>query len=1014
MAEFNYSIIADPEKFMENRLAAHSDHEYYSSPEAAGKGISDFKVSLNGIWKLMWTSNIAGAPKDFYRTDYDVTGWDDIRVPGHLELQGYGTPAYVNTQYPWDGHEAIMPGEIPTEYNPTASYVHFFYVPEMMQGRKVFISFKGVESGFALWLNGHYVGYAEDSFTPSEFDLTPYVDYENENRLAVQVFRFTAGSWCEDQDFFRFSGIFRDVELFTYPDVHVRDMKVLTLLDDDYRDALVDISLTATAEGTVRLRLLDGDKVVSSSEAPLKESVGITFPVPAPEKWSAENPKLYTLEMEVRDVKGKMQEFISEKIGFRRFEMKDGVMCLNGERIVFNGVNRHEFSAKSGRCIEVSDIVKDLVTMKRNNINAVRTCHYPNRTELYRLCDYYGLYVIDETNLETHGMWDSIARGINPLSATIPGDRPEYREMVLDRARSMYERDKNHPSILLWSLGNESMSGYNFKLMHDALHSWDQTRLVHYEGCCHDDKRYQEATDVYTTMYIPVEEIRAFLKENREKPYISCEYAHAMGNSNGALIKYADLTEEERLYQGGFIWDYIDQALVTKDRFGNEYLGYGGDFDDRPNDNSFSGNGIACGVDREPSPKMQEVKYCYAPVKVCISGRDAGKLVITLKNRMLFTDTGAFDCLVKVEREGELVSSFKTQLAVPPLKEKSFPCSVRVPKTEGEYTVTASLVLREDTSWAPAGHEIAFGQLVLGSYVPAKHEKKTFRYVKGWHNTGVRGEGWDYLFSNLGAGLVSLRFAGRELIKGRPSPNFWRPLTENDAANLLPFRAGQWKIASMYSTQKTEHGRGAHDYTVEEREDGVLVTYPLELPVHPAKTCRLSFLVHSDGSADVTLRMDASADVGELPEFSVLFTLDADLNRMRWYGLGPEETYADRNHTKLGVYERTVEENVAGYLVPQESGNHTGVRWMEVTDRNGHGLRFEGHELSVSVLPNSPHEIDCARHPNELPPYLHTYVRVGLAQMGVGGDDTWGALTHPEFMIDNSKPLELTFTMRAI
>ena len=578
-------------------------------------------------------------------------------------------------------------------------------------------------------------------------------------------------------------------------------MKVVTHIDDNYKDALVDIALSGAAEGAVSIKLMDGESVVSSSEVPLKESLWITFPVSAPVKWSAENPKLYTLEIEVRDKAGKMQEFISEKIGFRRFEMKDGVMCLNGQRIIFNGVNRHEFSAKSGRCIKASDIERDLVTMKRNNINAVRTCHYPNRTELYRLCDYYGLYVIDETNLETHGMWDSIARGLNPLSETIPGDRPEYREMVLDRARSMYERDKNHPSILLWSLGNESMSGYNFKLMHDAFRSWDPTRLVHYEGCCHDDKRYQEATDVYTTMYIPVEEIRAFLKENRTKPYISCEYAHAMGNSTGALIKYTDFTEEERLYQGGFIWDYIDQALVTKDRFGNEYLGYGGDFGDRPNDGSFSGNGIAYGLTREPSPKMQEVKYCYAPVRLELAGTEAEKLVLTVKNRMLFTDTGDFDFQVKVEKEGNLISSFTTRLAVPPRTEKSFPFAVAVPKTDGEYTVTVSLLLRRDTSWAPAGHEITFGQLVLGKYVPAGHEKKSFRFVKGWHNTGVRGEGWDYLFSNLGAGLVSLRFAGRELIKGRPSPNFWRPLTENDTANLLPFRAGQWKIVGMQ--QKT-------------------------------------------------------------------------------------------------------------------------------------------------------------------------------------------------------------------
>ncbi|MCR5294328.1 MAG: DUF4981 domain-containing protein [Lachnospiraceae bacterium] len=1013
MKDFNYDIIADPEIFMDNRLPVHSDHEYYSSEKASEGGVSDFKEFLNGTWKLSYASSISQAPADFFKPDYDVTGWNDVRVPGHLEMQGYGRPSYVNTQYPWDGHEAIRPGQIPTDFNPTASYVHFFFLPERMKNGPVFISFQGVESGFALWLNGQYVGYSEDAFTPSEFDLTPYIDYENENRLAVQVFRFTAGCWCEDQDFFRFSGIFRDVYLYTIPAVHIRDLTIRTLLDNSYENARVRLILSGSGSGSLHIRLRDRGTCLVDFESHFSSDSAIDFPVCNPRCWSAEDPYLYELLITVLDNDGNVMEFISEKAGFRRFELKDGVMCLNGKRIVFNGVNRHEFSAKSGRCISAKEIEQDLITMKRNNINAVRTSHYPNRTEFYRLCDRFGLYVIDEVNLESHGLWDAVWRGLLPLAAAVPGNRPEYQAMVLDRARSMFERDKNHPCILFWSLGNESLNGENFQYMHDALRSWDPTRLVHYEGVCHD-LRFPDATDVFSTMYTPVDEIREYLKEHRDKPYICCEYAHAMGNSNGALVKYSDLAWEEKLYQGGFIWDYIDQAIVTRDRYGKEYLGYGGDFDDRPNDGSFSGNGLVYALNREPSPKMQEVRYSYAPVRISFEKSEKDGLLVVLSNRMLFVDAGMYDAFVTLEREGKLLHEERTRFPLPPLSEGRFPLPFSLPEGEGEYAVTVSLRLREDTAWARAGHETAFGQYVFGKILPADHKKMKFLVTEGWHNTGIRGEGYDYLFSNLAGGLISLRAAGRELLRQMPRPNFWRPLTENDTANLLPFRAGQWKLASMYLTNKTGHGRGAHDYKVEQQADGVKVTFLYELPVRPPMACSLSYYAHSDGSADVTLKMDASADIGELPEFSVLFTLDADFDRMRWYGLGPDETYADRNHAKLGIYERTVEENTAGYLRPQESGNHTGVRWLELTDRNGRGLRFEGEELSISVLAHSPHEIECARHPNELPPVLNTCVRVGLAQMGVGGDDTWGALTHPEYLIDNTKPLTLTFTMRAL
>ena len=544
--------------------------------------------------------------------------------------------------------------------------------------------------------------------------------------------------------------------------------------------------------------------------------------------------------------------------------------------------------------------------------------------------------------------------------------------------------------------------------MHEAFHRWDHTRLVHYEGISWD-RRFPDTSDMESTMYRTVEDIKEWLRENRDKPYINCEYTHAMGNSCGAMHKYTDLTETEPLYQGGFIWDYIDQAIIAKDRYGNEFLGYGGDFDDRPNDGSFSGNGIVYGKHRDASPKMQEVKFNYQDIRISF---DESEIVI--KNNSLFTNTDDYCFAVTLEREGELIEEYRGSLQVMPLTESRFPIPVTCPEGEGEYVLTASFLLKEDTIWAKRGHEVAYGQTVIGKRAPIVHEKSHMEVIQGWNNIGVKGDDYEILFSILHGGLVSYRYCGRELLKRKPMPNFWRPMTENDNANLLPFRAGDWKIASMYATYKYHHGRRSTECTWETGNDCVTVTYTYHLPTKPEKDCTVTYLVHSDGVVDVTLKMEASDDVGEIPEFSMFFTLDADYENVMWYGKGPEETYADRNHAKMGIFRNKVTDNVAKYLVPQECGNKTDVRYAEITDIRGRGIRFEGDALNVSALPYTPHEIDNATHPNELPPILNTYVRVGLGQMGIAGDDTWGALPHPEYRIDNSKPLELHFSFKGI
>ncbi len=1006
MAEFQYDIIKNPEIYMENRLLAHSDHAYYRNEKEAQAGASGFRQSLNGIWKFSYAKNIASAVVGFEKEDYACEAWDDIRVPSHIQLEGYDMPQYVNCQYPWDGREAVLPGEIPQDFNPVGSYVKYFEVPQHMEGEPLYISFQGVESGMAVWLNGRYVGYSEDTFTPSEFELTEYVK-KGINKLAVQVYKWTAGSWCEDQDFYRFSGIFRDVYLYTLPKVHIRDLRIKTILDDAYEDAILQMDLEASADGRVEITLSDHELELEMSQQLKKGLNHVKMPVKRPMLWSAEQPYLYDLSLRVMDEDGVETEVVKERVGFRRFEMKNRMMHINGKRIVFCGVNRHEFSADRGRAITEEMILQDIITMKRNNINAIRTSHYPNQSVLYRLCDEYGLYVIDETNLESHGTWNAYVLGFVDRDFVVPGDRPEYQKMLIDRARSMFERDKNHPCILIWSCGNESFGGRDIYEMSNAFRSWDDTRLVHYEGVW-VDPRYPETTDMVSSMYLPADEIRDYLKKHRDKPYIECEYLHAMGNSCGAMERYTDLIEEEPLFQGGFIWDYIDQSLTKRDRYGTEFQSYGGDFGDRPSDYNFCGNGICYGKDREPSPKMQEVKYNYQPIAIWIHHR-----IATIRNKQLFTNTNAYDAVVTVEKEGELLSRQLLTIEAEPLSQKKVELDVEVPET-GEYVVTLSFVLREDTLWAKKGYEVAYGQEVIGCMPGKAPSKKPYQVTQGWANLGIKGEDFEVLFSGIYGGLVSYRYGGVELIRAMPKPNFWRALTDNDTANLLPFRAGQWKLASMFSSFKFDHGRNGTRCEIEPAADHVTVIYTYHLPVQPHLDCKVAYSVYGDGEVRVVMTMDPSDQVGELPEYSMLFTMDADYDRLSWYGYGPEETYADRCHGKLGVYSNRVVDNMAKYLVPQECGNKVGVRYAKVTDEKGRGLLFTGDKLNFSALPYSPHELDNAMHTNELPPIQNTFVRIGLGQMGLAGDDTWGALPHPEYLMDNSKALTLTFSFKGI
>ncbi|MCR5656702.1 MAG: DUF4981 domain-containing protein [Butyrivibrio sp.] len=1111
MSKFDVSIISNPKIFKENVLPAHADFIPYGS-EAELKSHSIFakdrvvydsslRKSLNGVWKFSYAKTFKSAIQGFEKEDFDCRGWDDIRVPSNMQFEGYDEPSYVNTQYPWEGHEEIEPDQIPEIFNPTGSYIKYFTVPSAWKGQPVCISFQGVESGYALWVNGEYVGYSEDSFTPSEFDITGFIK-EGENKLAVQVYKWTSSSWLEDQDMFRLSGIFRNVYLFTKPQVHAEDIRVEGVPDNSFKNGSLKINVKTDGKGVLKYELLDARNlslknaadsldrdVILRGEAKLENTDTFVLEELSDIKlWSAEEPMLYELRMYFCDESGEVFEAISQKVGFRKFSMANGIMHLNGKRIVFYGVNRHEFSCDNGRSPKAEDAWLDLVTMKANNINAIRTCHYPDDVYIYHLCDELGIYMIAENNMETHGRWNAVAFGGLPIEKSLPGDNPVYREMMLDRVNSTFQRDKNHPAIIIWSIGNESYGGSVIRDMGDFFREHDKERLVHYEGISWD-RRYNESSDMESQMYTSVANIEKFLSEHPDKPFILCEYMHAMGNSIGGMFKYIDLAEKNDRFQGGFIWDYVDQSVRTTNRYGEDYQAYGGDMGLRPCDYNFSGNGIVDGT-RKPYAKMQEVKKCYQPFRIIIETdkdkKDENylsvasypeKVAARIFNRNLFTCLCKYDVYFKASFEGREFYSKKIDMVVKPGDEKVFDLSSEYkealecfkyidkstegaathdefekPSQDKEIVVSVSAHLRESKAFADAGYEVAFGEKALR--VPGASDadenkshdimtskerlKKHFVITRSHENIGVRGESFEAIFSKPQGGLVSYIYAGKEMVRNIPRPNFWRAPVDNDHGCREPMRAAMWKTASDFQHKMSPNGPSSYqgleiDSTYPRLEEGdifVDITFLRYIATVPVTSMEITYRVFVDGTIRVSLDYDKAASLPDMPEFGFMFNMYADYDHLKWYGLGPKETYCDRcKGGKLSVYENLVSDNVEPYLMPQETGNKVGVRWAKVTDRRGRGLLFRGvcdgvatndvyaspeGCMEFSALPYTPNQLDEARHAYELPKVNQTVVRLSLKQMGVGGDDTWGAMTHPEFRISGERKLHFAFEFKGI
>lgn len=1088
MEKFDYKKIADPKYFEENCKPSHSDNKYYRNEIEEKFGESSFYYSLDGIWKFHYAKNYESVITGFEKEDYDAKTWDDIRVPAHIQLEGYDIPQYANIQYPWEGHEYVRPGNIPRKFNPVASYVKYFYLPKEMEDKNVTISFEGVESAMVLYLNGKFVGYHEDSFTRADFDLTNYLK-KGENKLAVLVFKFSSSSFTEDQDFFRFSGIYREVYLSAFEKIHIADVDVKTILDSEYKNADLDIALKF--EFSIEFKeLLDKfksgikqafTKEKSNNKNPyikielernsltiLDEIIDISifnekfivnenleiifkdsFRISNVELWSAEKPNLYDLKISIYDENDNSLEFTKIKVGFRKFELKDGLMLINGKRIVFKGVNRHDFSSINGRAITKEEVLKDIITMKKNNINAIRTSHYPNKSYLYELCDIYGLYVIDECNLESHGSWNTYSSS-GDLDYIVPKDNLDWEPMLLKRAESMLERDKNHPSILIWSCGNESFGGSVIYSMSEYFRNRDNTRLVHYEGVF-NDRSYNKTSDMESQMYTSVENIKKFLDENKEKPFICCEYAHAMGNSLGAIYKYTDLAYENERYQGGFIWDYIDQTLLKKNRYGKYFEAYGGDFYDRPCDYNFSANGIAYGKDRLASPKMQEVKFVYQNI-IC----NVEKNKFTLINNNLFLNTNEFDCVLSIEREGHLIYRQNIETDVEALSQKTYEFDFEsmifgsqdkekldvFSKSfyEKEYVIRVSLHLKQDTLYEKSSYEIAFGEYrfeykisesdnyinkisaYLGEIKVGAFTKKfnELELIKSPHNIGIRGDEFEVLFSVLNGGLVSYKYAGVEMFESIPKASFFRAPVDNDYGNLMPFRYGIWKSCD-YATHRYYESDFVkmEEPNLEVLKDSIRVSFKYYIPMEEGAFYILSYEVFKDARIKTELVLPKLEKYNDAPDFSVIFKMNADYDNLTWYGLGKDETYSDRKKgAKLSLYSNKVADNMSPYVTPGECGNKEEVRYAKVTDLKGRGLIFEADKncslMSFSALPYTAAQLEEAKHSFELPKVYNTVIKVAKSSMGVGGDDSWNAKVHNEFLISTKEDTKFSFYFKGI
>lgn len=983
----------NPRMIALNKELPHCTLMPYADINSAKKGTreaSKFYKSLNGRWKFNWVSKPAERPAGFKKADYDVSSWKEIVVPGNWQIYGYGTPIYLNVPYPFKKN----PPYIQHQYNPVGSYRTEFEIPKNWKGRQVFIHFDGVESAFYLWINGKKVGYSQGSRTPAEFNITGYLR-EGRNVLAVEVFCWSDGSYLECQDFWRLSGIYRDVYLFSTPGVHIRDFNVTCDLDDEYCDAVLSVtarvrnySETACKNPRVEVALLDAKNSPIGSDILMKGSTPYISPggesiikmkadVANPLKWSTEKPNLYTLLLTLKDAGEEIIEIERCHFGFRKVEIKSGQLLINGAPILIKGVNRHEHDPDTGHSISLESMVKDIQLMKRFNINTVRTSHYPNDPKWYDLCDKYGLYLIDEANIESHGI------GYKPEKTL--ANKPEWKKAHMDRIVRMVERDKNHPSVIIWSMGNEAGDGTTFEAASEWIHQRDPSRPVHYERAGR-----RPHTDIVCPMYSRIESIVKYAQTEQDRPLIMCEYAHAMGNAVGNLKEYWDAIEQYKHLQGGSIWDWVDQGFRKKTADGKEYWAYGGDFGDEPNDGNFCINGLVF-PDRRISPKLWEVKKVYQPIGIEAKDTTSGK--IKIHNKHFFTNLKEFDVKWILSEDGRVIQKGRLKpLDIAPQDSLLVRVPVRRPilSQGAEYWLRVSFRQREDTSWAKRGHEVAWEQFKATYDVPDKPSMNVRKMAELTLSESdsfvtIKGRDFNVIFSRIAGGITSLVYGDKAVIKNAqddikgPVLNAFRAPTDNNR-----YLAKSWYRAGLNKLQ-----RKVKDFKIEKISRKVI-----RISVHTI--ClgtkesgfehRSTYTVLGNGCISVGNDIKLFGNLPVLPKLGVQMTVSGDFNSFFWYGRGHHENYPDRKTSAaVGIYSSPVARQYVPYVRPQETGNKEDVRWAALTDDSGEGLLVVAEDiLAITALQYTAGDLDKADHIHELTPRQDIILHLDSWQYGLG------------------------------
>ncbi len=1002
---FNYSLLVaqptntewkDETVFRVNKEKPHAWFIPYQSIETARSGEpskSDQILSLNGDWKFKYYETPNDVESGFESTGLNDKKWKTIPVPSNWQMQGYGYPIYANVEYPFanwglDGSKA----RIPETYNPTGLYRKTFELPKNWSDREVIIHFGAVKSAFYLYVNGQYVGYSQDSKTPAEFNLTKYLK-AGKNLIALKVLQWSDGSYLEDQDFWRLSGIERDVFLVGTPKTRITDFAIKSDLDKEFTDGLFELKidlLNATNSTSGTVRLLDGDEVVfEKSTTASNNQINFSSTITDVAKWSAEFPNLYQLEVEIKEGNNVLQAFI-QQVGFRKVEIKEGMLQVNGTPITIRGTNLHEHHGTTGHVIDLATRIKDLEIMKQNNVNAIRTSHYPQDPVFYELCNKYGFYVVDETNMETHGI------GYN-LDKTL-GNKPNWQAAHLDRSINMVERDKNQPSVIIWSLGNEAGNGTNFYATYNWIKKNDPSRPVQYERA-----GLEWNTDIYCPMYAGMDWMERYAQQYKDRPLIQCEYAHAMGNSLGNFQDYWDLIYSYDNLQGGFIWDWVDQGILTKDENGEEYWAYGGDFgpDTVVSDNNFCMNGVV-NADRTPHPGLYELKKVYQPVYLKAADLNSG--TIQLINHYSFDDLSNLEIHWEILENGKVIKTGKNNGVVVAPGEEGL-VSLDYPsldfKANGEYFLNVYLKSKEEKDLTPKGHTVAYEQFFIGKSTVSKPlALSTDKLTINETDQQIKASGNDFSIAiNKGTGWIeSIVQNGEEVLYSPVTPNFWRAPIDNDYGNRMQKRAAIWKDLAAGFEVKTVQVSDLGSSTSEVK---------VRFNIKPIKSqAEVTYTISADGNITVSSQFElVGKDLPEIPRIGYNFQIKNDFDEVSYYGRGPHENYIDRNTSALvGLYASSVADQFFAYSRPQENGYKTDVRWFQVKS-SAKAINFTADEpFGASALPYSQADLDDnedkeQRHPTDLTVQPFTEVHIDKKQMGIGGDDSWGAWPHDEYLI---------------